>query len=46
MLDTRIISEIRKVSRANRPVAVWYESVSDEDLHLSVLLQGEIRQGV
>lgn len=46
LLDTNIISEVRKAGRANKHVSAWYESVSDQDLYLSVLVLGEIRQGV
>lgn len=46
LLDTNIISEIRKAGRANNRVAAWYESISDRDLYLSVLVLGEIRQGI
>ena len=46
LLDTNIVSEIRKAERADAHVTDWYASVSDEDLYLSVLVLGEIRQGV
>lgn len=46
LIDTNIISEVRKGPRCDRHVAAWYESVRDGDLHLSVLVLGEIRKGV
>lgn len=46
LLDTNIVSEIRKAERADVHVTDWYASVSDENLYLSVLVLGEIRQGV
>ncbi len=46
LLDTNVISEIRKGKRCNRYVARWYERISDESLYLSVLVLGEIRKGV
>jgi predicted nucleic acid-binding protein len=46
LLDTNIISEVRKGRRANEGVARWYESIRDSDLYLSVLVLGEIRQGL
>lgn len=46
LLDTNIISELRKADRANARVIAWFESISDEDVYLSVLVLGEIRQGV
>ncbi len=46
LIDTNIISEIRKGSRCDGGVAAWYASVADDDLFLSVLVLGEIRKGV
>ncbi len=46
LLDTNIISEVRKGGRCDRRVANWYASVEDSDLFLSVLVLGEIRRGV
>jgi predicted nucleic acid-binding protein len=46
LVDTNVISEIRKGSRADRRVARWYDSIGDSDLYLSVLVLGEIRQGL
>ena len=46
LLDTNIISEIRKADRADPQVAAWFESVADDELFLSVLVLGEIRQGI
>jgi predicted nucleic acid-binding protein len=45
LLDTNVLAEIRK--KAPDPaVSAWYADVDDEDLFLSVLVMGEIRQGV
>jgi toxin FitB len=46
LIDTNIISEIRKDTRCDRRVAAWYTAVAEDDLHLSVLVVGEIRKGV
>lgn len=46
LIDTNIISEVRKADRCDRRVAAWYASVADEDLFLSTLVLGEIRRGV
>ncbi len=46
LIDTNIISEIRKAERCDAHVANWYAGVNDEDLYLSVLVTGEIRKGV
>jgi toxin FitB len=46
LVDTNIISEVRKGSRCDRNVAAWYASIDDHQLYLSVLVLGEIRKGV
>lgn len=46
LIDTNIISEIRKGERCDPNVAQWYSFIDDNDLHLSVLILGEIRRGV
>ena len=46
VLDTNVISEVRKGPRCNSNVAAWYEKLEDADLHLSVLVVGEIRKGI
>lgn len=46
LIDTNIISEVRKGARCDANVSAWYASVADEDLFLSTLVLGEIRQGI
>lgn len=46
LIDTNIISEIRKGPRCDANVAIWYASVDNRDLYLSVLVLGEIRKGI
>lgn len=46
LIDTDIISEVRKGARCDRHVAAWYASIADSDLYLSVLVLGEIRKAV
>jgi predicted nucleic acid-binding protein len=46
LIDTNIISEVRKGKRCNPNVARWYEHIADESLYLSVLVLGEIRKGI
>lgn len=46
LLDTNVVSEIRKGARADGAVMKWLSRVDDEDLQLSVLVLGELRQGV
>jgi toxin FitB len=46
LLDTNVISELRKGARANPGVVEWLREVEDDELYLSVLVLGEIRQGI
>jgi predicted nucleic acid-binding protein len=46
LLDTNILSELRKQSRCDAEVRNWVESTTAEELFVSVLVLGEIRQGV
>jgi predicted nucleic acid-binding protein len=46
LIDTNIISEIRKGRRCDVNVARWYEAIEDASLYLSVMVIGEIRKGV
>jgi toxin FitB len=46
LIDTNIISEVRKGDRCDPHVSAWYASIVDEDLFLSTLVLGEIRKGV
>jgi len=46
LLDTNVISELRKGDRADPAVRAWFEGIDDEDIFLSVLTIGEIRQGI
>jgi toxin FitB len=46
LLDTNILSELRKGARANAGVRSWFAAVDNDDLFLSVLVIGEVRQGI
>lgn len=46
LIDTNIISEVRRGADCDRHVAAWYDSIDDESVYLSVLVLGEIRKGV
>lgn len=46
LIDTNVISEIRKGARCDPKVAAWYATVEDNDLFLSALVLGEIRRGI
>jgi len=45
LLDTNVVSEARKQA-ADSNVRAWLASVPDADLYVSVLVVGEIRQGI
>ena len=46
LVDTNVISEVRKGPRCDVNVARWYATLTDDDLYLSVLVLGEIRRGI
>jgi predicted nucleic acid-binding protein len=46
LLDTNVISELRKGARADAHVRRWYGGLGDDEVFLSVLVIGEIRRGV
>ena len=46
LLDTNIISEIRKGDRCDPAVTTWWADVAEDDLWLSAPVLGEIRKGV
>src|SRR5258708_4356325 len=45
LIDTNIISEVRKGDRCDPNVFAWYASIAEEELFLSTLVLGEIRNG-
>ena len=46
LLDTNVISELRKRDRCDARVAAWYARIPEADLFISVVVTGEIRKGV
>jgi predicted nucleic acid-binding protein len=44
-LDTNVVSEVRR-PRGAPAVKAWFDSVDAADLHLSVLVLGEIQRGI
>jgi toxin FitB len=46
LLDTNVISELRKGSRADHNVSSWFSELADEEIFLSALTLGEIRRGI
>ena len=46
LIDTNIISELRKGDRCDPNLAAWYASIDEGTIYLSVLVLGEIRKGI
>lgn len=46
LLDSNVVSELRKRQRADAGVQQWFASVDDTELFLSVLTVGELRRGI
>lgn len=46
LLDTNVVSELRKGERADPGLAAWFAGIDGDDLALSVLVAGELRLGV
>jgi predicted nucleic acid-binding protein len=46
LLDTNVVSELRKGDRAEPRLRAWFADVEDADLFTSVLVLGEIRRGI
>jgi len=46
LIDTNVVSELRKGDRANSGVRNWFAAVPERELFLSVLVLGEVRRGV
>jgi predicted nucleic acid-binding protein len=46
LVDTNVLSELRKGRQCNPHVSRWFSGVPDDEVYLSVLVVGEIRRGV
>jgi predicted nucleic acid-binding protein len=46
LLDTSVLSELRKGDRATRSVLDWFAATDEAELYTSVLVLGEARRGV
>jgi toxin FitB len=46
LIDTNVISELRKGDRADSSVATWFAGLANEEIFLSALTLGEIRRGI
>lgn len=46
LVDTNILSELRKGERANEGLRTWFAAAIEEELFTSVLVLGEVRRGI
>lgn len=46
LLDTNVVSELRRGDAANSGATAWFDAQASRDLFLSVVTVGEIRQGI
>ncbi len=46
LLDTNVLSEVRKGENCNANVRRWWQSTTSADLYLSVIVAGEIYRGI
>lgn len=46
LVDTNVVSELRKGARADARVRAWFGAVDGNEIYLSVLVVGEIRRGI
>jgi hypothetical protein len=46
LIDTNVVSELRKGDRANGGIRAWFVESSEDELFTSVLVLGEIRRGI
>lgn len=45
LIDTNVLSELRKETRCNPGVTRWFDATDEDDLFLSVLTLAEVRMG-
>jgi predicted nucleic acid-binding protein len=46
LVDTNVLSELRKGERADPSIRAWFDGVPDDELFTSVLVLGEVRRGI
>ena len=46
LVDTNVISEVRKGGRSDPNVSGWYAGINESELFISSLTVGEIRKGI
>jgi len=46
LVDTNVLSELRKGDRANAGIRAWFDAARETELFTSVLVLGEVRRGI
>jgi len=46
LIDTNVLSELRKGSKTDKNVREWFDAVPADDIYLSTLVIGEVRHGI
>ena len=46
LIDTNVLSELRKGSKMDKNVREWFDAVSPDVIYLSTLVVGEVRHGI
>lgn len=46
VIDTNVLSELRKGLRMDKNVRIWFDAVSSDEIYLSTLTVGEVRHGI
>jgi len=46
LIDTNVLSELRKASKMDNNVRKWFEAVPSDEIYLSTLTVGEVRHGI
>ena len=46
LIDTNVLSELRKGSKIDNNVREWFDAVPPDDIYLSTLVVGEVRHGI
>jgi predicted nucleic acid-binding protein len=46
LIDTNVLSELRKGSKMDTNVQNWFDTVPSDDIYLSTLVVGEVRHGI
>jgi predicted nucleic acid-binding protein len=46
LIDTNVLSEIRKGDKAHKKVRSWWKNTQNEEIFISVLVLAEVRRGI